>query len=298
MRQALNTVRIEGILSEINLRYSTFERNGETKEAVGGTVKILVDQIINGEQVALEIPVHMFSTKYTRAGGLNPAYESIEKCMKEFVSIASCGSKEQADKVRINGDITSNDFIGQNGVLVSNPRIRANFISHAIGDFEPQANFSVEFVAAKIDRAVDSEGVELDPPKGVVEAIIPQYGGRVDVVKMYAYSPAVIDAIEQYWEVGGSFRASGRLNFSSTTQTVLEEVGFGEPQKRQRTVNVSELIITGGSQAPLEEEFAFDINEIKEAVAQRKQRIEDMKANGANRKAPVKTAKGKVDLGF
>jgi hypothetical protein len=62
LRQAENKVKIEGILSETDLRYVIFERNGETKEAIGGSIKVLVEQEINGKAEALEIPVHMSST--------------------------------------------------------------------------------------------------------------------------------------------------------------------------------------------------------------------------------------------
>ena len=69
-RQAENKVKIEGILSEIDLKYGSFERktDGATVETIGGVIKVLVDQVINGEESHLEVPVHLFSTKYTKAG--------------------------------------------------------------------------------------------------------------------------------------------------------------------------------------------------------------------------------------
>ena len=308
MRQATNRVKIEGILAETDLKYGSFQKNGETVESIGGSIKVLVHQEINGVATALEVPVYMFSSKYTKTGKINPSYESIEKVMKEFVSIAAAGGESQADRVRItNADIRMNEFAGQNGQIVSQPRIHASFVSRAIGDFKPEATFSLEFMVSSIARAVDKEGVELDPAKLNVEVIVPQYTApgatvpNVDLVPLVAVNPNVINAVESYWEAGSCYKASGRLNFSSRTEEVVEQVDFGEATTKVRTINVSEFIITGGSQSPLEGDFAFDMDEIKAGMAARKTRLDDVKSGkvAANKKVPAPTTtKGKLDLGF
>lgn len=300
LRQATNEIKIEGYLSEVDLKYGSYVKNGETIETVGGSIKVLVEQQINGQDVALEVPVYMFSGKYTKNNTINPAYESIEKVMKEFTSIAAAGSKEGADKVRITkAQLRMNEFFNQNKELVSTPRVNASFVSKVVGEFKPQATFVLEFMVSDVHRVVDKDGVELDPAKVEVTAIVPQYGGKVDVCKLYATNPNVINAVEQFWETGESYRANGRLNFSSTTQIVEEEVGFGEAVERVKTTHVSEFVVTGGSQEPLEGDFAFSVDEIKEAMAERKTRLEALKDKSATRQAPAPTSsKGKLDLGF
>lgn len=311
-RQANNYVKIEGILAETDLKYSSFvdKNTGDTVEAIGGQIKVLVDQEVNGVSTSLEIPVHMYSRKYTKAGGLNPSYESIEKCMKEFVSIAAAGSAAQADRIRITrAQIVMNEFPGQNGQIVSEPRIRASFVARAIGDFHPTAEFDLEFMVSSLNRAVDREGVELDPPKLAVQVVVPQYTNpnasvmNLDIVTLHAVSPRVIDPIERYWEAGCTYRAHGILNFSSRTEEVIQEVDFGEPTKRVRTINVREFIITGGSEAPLDDALAFNVEDVKAGIAARKQRLEDLKTSKntqfKNAPAPAQTTtKGKLDLGF
>ena len=307
-RQAENKVKIEGILSEIDLKYGSFERNGTPVDTIGGTIKVLVEQVINGKEETLEVPVHMFSTKLTRAGKINPSYESIETVMKEYKSIAATGDKSAADKIRItNGSIKMNEFVGQNGSIVSTPRVHASFISRAIGEFKPQATFSLEFMVSKINRVTDKDGVDVDPAKLAVEVIVPQYTAEgaaamnVDVVPLYATSNGVIDAVEQYWEAGQCFKANGRLNFTSRTETVTQEVDFGEAQETVRTINTSEFIITGGSQAPLEGDFAWEYDEIKAGMAARKEKLDKMKsgATSTTKKTPAQdSAKKKEDLGF
>ena len=307
-RQAENRVKIEGILAETDLKYGSFVKNGETIESIGGNIKVLVEQEINGEAKTLEIPVYMFSSKYTKAGKINPSYESIEKVMKEFVSIAAAGSAAQADRVRItNADIRMNEFVGQNGQIVSQPRVHASFVSRAIGEFKPEATFSLEFMVSSIARATDADGVEVDPPRLNVQVIVPQYTApnattmNVDLVPLYAVSNNVINAVENYWEAGACYKANGRLNFTSRTEEVVEEVDFGEAQTKVRTINVSEFIITGGSQAALDGDFAFDINDIKAGMAARNDRLNDLKSGkkSMQKQTPAQNnSKGKLDLGF
>ena len=69
----------------------------------------------------------------------------------------------------------------------------------------------------------------------------------------------------------------------------------------RRTISVSELIITGGTQTPLEGEFAYDSDEISEALKSRQARLAEMKESKAavanKQAAPKKTGAG-FDLGF
>lgn len=306
MRQAENKIRIEGYLAETNLQYGSFEREGKNVDSIGGTVKILVEQEINGVEKTLEIPIYMFAAKYTKKNQLNPAYESAERVMKEFISIAAAGSKEQADRVRItNGTIRMNEFYGQDGRLVSQPRIYASFVQKAIGDFKPEASFVLEFAISSIKKVVDDQGIEVEPATLEVTAIVPQFtppnetAPRIDIVKLHATSPNVISAIENYWEEDGTYRANGRLNFSSTTQEIVQEVDFGEAVKSYRTVNINEFIITGGSQVALDADQSFSIEELQAGIAARKVRIEESKTKAGGRKAPAQnTTKGALDLGF
>ena len=160
--------------------------------------------------------------------------------------------------------------------------------------------FTTEFVVA-----TKGEELKNDEPTGrhKIDAIIPQYGGKVDVVPMYAQNANVIDAISTYWNVGDTVKANGRLDFSATTETTIEEVDFGEPIEKTRTINRSDLIITGGSQEPLEGDYAFDNAEIQSALADRKVRLEkqkdkDMSRTASKQTPPQTSSNGFADLGF
>ena len=267
----------------------------------------VVNQNINGVPTSNEIPVHMFASKFTNKGTANPAYESIEKVKNEYTSIVAAGGEAGADRVRItSAQITMNEYYNADKRLISFPRITASFVTRIKKDeCKPEATFVVEMVVASQGYKTDAEGNEVEPKCYQIKGIVPKFGGKVDVVDFVCSNEKVINAVSTYWGDNDTVKANGRLNFSSTIETVIEEVDFGEPIERQRTISVSELVIIGGSSTPLEGEFAFDISEIQAALTERKQRLEAQKEKdierAKQRKAPAPaetTTNGALDLGF
>lgn len=297
-----NNVKIEGILSEIDIKPGSFKKNGVDTNSIGGVIKIRVNQEINGVETELEIPVHMFASQYTNKGTPNPAYESISRVMNEYVSIAA-SDIDHADRVRItNGQIQMNEYYGQNGNLVAFPRVTASFITKIKKDeCRPCATFSVVFMVGNKGYETDKDGVETDRYK--IVGMVPQYGGKIDVMPFYAINKGVIDGVSNYWNEGDTVKAAGKLNFTSKVETRKVEVDFGEPQEETRTISVSELVITGGSSSPLEGEFALNTDDVTTALAERKARLAELKDKSANKgtsgKAPAASAGSKFkDLGF
>ena len=297
-----NSVKIEGILSEIDLEAGSYMKDNKTIEKIGGSIKVRVNQMLNGVETELDIPVYMFANKLTNKGAPNPAYASIERVMNEYKSIAAVGI-DAADRVRITGaNIRMNEYYGQGDKLNSYPRINASFVTKItdMSKFAPEATFSAIFAIGNMGYETDKDGVQI-PDRFKIRGIMPQYGGSVDVIDFFATSPNVIDAVSSYWEQGDTVKINGKLNFSSKTEETVVQVDFGEPRIERKTVSVSELIITGGSQTPLEGDFAFDMDEIQSALEARQARLAELKAKqkakekGAPKSAPKKSMS---DLGF
>ena len=302
LKQAENSVKIEGILSEIDLKTGSTNKNGKLVEYIGGSIKVRVNQVLNGQEVELDIPVFMFSNKLKNDGGPNPAYASIERVMNEYVSIAA-GGIDAADRVRItNANIRMNEYYGQTGNLNSYPRINASFVTKVtdLSKYSPEASFSVVFMIAAMGYETDKEGVQIEN-RFKIRGILPQYGGKVDVVDFYATNPNVIDAVSSYWSEKDTVKINGKLNFTSAVEERMVEVDFGEPRMERRTISVSELIITGGTQTPLEGDFAFDEDEINTALKERQANLAALKEKAKSKESGAKTApakKGFSDLGF
>ena len=302
LKQAENSVKIEGILSEIDLKTGTSTKNGKTTEYIGGSIKVRVTQVLNGNNVDLDIPVFMYSNKLKNDGNPNPAYASIERVMNEYVSIAA-GGIDAADRVRItNANIRMNEYYGQGGQLNSYPRINASFVTKVtdLTKFNPEATFSAVFMIAAMGHETDSDGVQKEN-RFKIRGILPQYGGKVDVVDFFATTPSVISAVSSYWSEKDTVKVNGKLNFTSVVEEKMVEVDFGEPRMERRTVSVSELIITGGTQTPLDGDFAFDEDEINEALKARQAYLAELKEKAKDKepkKAAAPAKKGFSDLGF
>ena len=302
LKQAENSVKIEGILSEIDLKTGSTVKNGKTIEYIGGSIKVRVTQVLNGKNVDLDIPVFMFSNKLKNDGNPNPAYASIERVMNEYVSIAA-GGIDAADRVRItNANIRMNEYYGQGGQLNSYPRINASFVTKVtdLSKFNPEATFSTVFMIAAMGYETDKDGVQKEN-RFKIRGILPQYGGKVDVVDFYATTPSVISAVSSYWSEKDTVKVNGKLNFTSVVEEKMVEVDFGEPRMERRTVSVSELIITGGTQTPLDGDFAFDEDEINDALKARQAYLAELKEKAKDKepkKAAAPAKKGFSDLGF
>lgn len=248
----------------------------------------------------LEIPVFLFADKLKKDGNENPAYQSIERIKKEFVSIAAAGV-EEADRVRItNGSIYMNEYYNPDGSFVSYPRIRATFVSKVtdMNKFCPEATFSAVFMVGKMGYETDKSGVEIEN-RYKIRGVLPQYRG-VDVIDFVAINPKVIDAVSSYWSPDDTVKINGKLNFSSKVVDKKIEVDFGEPRFEKHTITVSDLVITGGTQTPLEGDFAIDVDEARAALEERAAKLAVKKEEAAN-KSKHKTApkgSGFSNLGF
>ena len=291
MRISENQVKIEGILSEVGLETATFNRKGQTTECIRGTIKIRVEQDINGTMTTMEVPVSAFASRYTNAGAENPAYNSLKDVMENYKSIAACGNIDDADRVRItNGSLQENVFYAKNGDLVNTSRISASFINKiAKNECKPEATFTATIVVGNKSDELDRDGTPTNRLN--VNGVIIQYGERADLIKFIVAKPDAKNHIEQYWNDGDTVRVQGKVNFSSKTEYIEEEVGFGEPIKTAKTTSVHELLIESGSAGCLEGDAAYDVKDIQSALAARKVRIEETKK-------PVASAPSKPDFGF
>lgn len=293
--QSENVVDIQGILVSTDLKRGNFVRDGQSVNTLGGSIVVRVEQEINGKKVVSDIPVHMFATELTRKGAINPAYTSIQTVMNDFVSIAAVGDVEKADKVVLTGEIRMNEYMGNDGKQKSFPRINASFVRRVVSDFEPRADFEVTFAVLTREDEKDREGKETG--RYIVKGAVMQYGNRADVVPFIVNSDSAINFISTYWDEGSTVKATGKLNFTSRKETVVTEVDFGEPKKTERTISVSDLIITGGSN-PIEGETAYTEEQISEALAARLAFIEKSNSKKTTQTTPIKTTFSRSNLGF
>lgn len=285
-----NVVKIEGILSEINLNEGSFKnkKTDQVIKSIGGTVKVRVTQPINGVDTELEIPITLFAAELKNDGGINPAYTSIMEVKNSYMPISVAGI-EKADRVRITGaSLEMNEYWNKKNEFVRFPRIKASFINrlNANDEFNPEATFTSVMCIKSITPEEDKEGEETGRYK--IRGVIPTWNGEsVDIFDYVVSSPKAIATITSNWEVYDTVRVTGRINFSSVTEKIVHE-SFGEDAVVDyKTTSISELIITGGDPNPLDEGFGYDKNEIRSAIRQKEEENKNSKPTDSKPKSAL-----------
>lgn len=281
LRQARNSVDIEGILSEAEFREGT----GERGNWISATFKIEVSE----DNV---IPVYAFASERKKDGTPNKIYRSLRTAQEEFKSIAVHG-KEGADRVRVrSASLGESSFWTKDENLITMWRVNSNFITRvdSPNGFSPAATFEVEgFVAKIIPETKQGE----ETGRLIVTLIVPIFGGRVDLIDFIVSNPKAVAFIESHYQRGDTVKFAGNIRINEVIERREEEVAFGDPIIREFTRTTRELIVTSGSEAYTDER-AFDPNEIKEALAARQAYLESLK----NKEKPKADTSKKNDFNF
>lgn len=283
---ALNEVVIDGILSEVKLQEGT-DKNGNP--AIYGEYKVRTTNTINGIEYKVEIPVRVYQAKVTKTGKDNPAYATAQKIMKDYVSIAA-GGEDKATTIRLSEKSTNlheNFFLSKTtNQMVFSSGIRASFVNEINrADMNPGARFKSIIVIGGMEPEINKDDEETG--RLIIKGILPQWGGKVDVIDFVVANKKIVDHINNNWKKGDTVLIGGYINYVSIIETKTDDSNtFGEVMQSQTTKSVKEYIITGGHEEALsEEEGAYDNDLIATALQERQARIEEAKKGG---NTPVK----------
>lgn len=268
LQEKTNAIEVVGYLSEVDLK----EGSKNNKDYIAGTIKVKTEEEINGVLTPIEIPFSVFSNKLTNAEKENPAYESLKNVQEKMTSIAACGSEEGATRVRIaskTGSIRENTFVSpQTKTLVNSVRLNASFFNIANPNQENTARFETVIFILNIKDEVDRNGDVTG--RLVIQGAFPDYSGKLQVVPYVVGNTDAVQHIRSFWNVGDTVKVYGKIAYTFKTETIIEEVGFGEPIERKKTISNKEFLITSGSPQGLDETEAFSAEDIKAGLTERK----------------------------
>lgn len=287
LRQSNLKVNVEGVVSEKDLKVVTEE--GTTK--IQGTLTVKT-----GDTNFVRFNVNV--NEKTKAGTDNKTYAGIKTVMEEYKSIAEVG-EEEADKVRVNGDL--NVYTGQNGTNVG---YKSNFFNRLRNpeEFEPKAEFIVETFISSIAPEVNSDGDETG--RVVVNGWVVTYAGA-EPIKLVAEGE-IASAVDSTFEPGQTVEFYGDVVNSRIEKITEIPVAIGKPRRKVETSYKNELVITGASEAYEEgitPEKPYEADVIKAAIQERQNRLEEAKAKAqsgqksASNTRPSGKASGRT-LGF
>lgn len=278
LQEKTNAIEVVGHLSEVDLKEGTTKKG---KDYIAGTIKVKTEEEINGIVTPIEIPFSVYANKVTNAGASNPAYESLSNVRDKMTSAAACGDIENATRVRIasgTGSIRENMFVSpQTKQIVSSPRINASFINLANSNQNDMARFEAIIFILNIKDEIDKNGDATG--RLVIQGAYPDYSGQIHVIPYIVGNEQAVQHIQTFWKAGDTVKIYGKIAYTFKTETIVEEVGFGEPIERKRTKSSHEFLITSGSPNGFDEDEAFSAADIKAALAERKTRQEEMIAD-------------------
>ena len=291
MKQSVNNVNIEGLVSELNIR----DIDKGDKKYIAGTVVVKVPTKDGNFNL---IPVDFISADVKKDGTPNQNYARLQS-LKTFNSIAALGKEEGATKVQIrSAQLQENLFLPQGGSeVISTIKINSNFFTKITNDtnYVPESSFTVTTYIVKMEDEVKNE--ELTGRLVVTGAVI-GYADKVDIIRFVADEKSNIDFIKSHWKEGDTVRIGGDLRFTEEIIEREEEIGFGEAETRRFTRRTKEFVIKRGSAAGLEDEEAYLEEDIRNGLKARKARMDAIL--NAPKQAPQKstTSTTSNDYGF
>ena len=137
MRNNKNIVYVEGYVYNFSLFANVAGPNSKNpgQEYINGTVNIATD----------EDGINIVSVRYTyvtptwKSGKENETY-TILKALLDGAPVWEKDGKDKATKLRIQGDVEVNDFMGRDGNMVETKQVRGGFTHYANDGFRDKHN--------------------------------------------------------------------------------------------------------------------------------------------------------------
>lgn len=278
--ELVNNVKVVGYLKAKTVEEGTTDG----KSFIRGSLSVLT----NDTQVTV---VDFYFGKETKDGNISKLYENAKK-LNDYTSIVDLveskrasneeEAKQLCDIVQINGNINPNEYLDEENKLVSRPKINGKFF-HRLDKTKKidYSSFGTFFDAVIFFKSIKAETKNnIETGRAVVEAIIPTSINPAIVGTMTFYvttENGAADYIINNYEKNRTGHIYGEFKVNRVEEKTS---GFGAKNKAASESISYEWIITGGDTRQYDEESknAYDIDALKEALAQRLQYAEEQKA--------------------
>lgn len=309
LKQTENKVVIEGLVAENNLEIVAAKRKIDGKDVddrkVQGTLEIRT-----GEDETQTVKVFMWEKK--KDGNPNKKFAGFETLANELKSIADVGQAE-ASKVKItDGELTLNEYYGQDGKFKQFPQVTAGYSGFVNRveegkPFELRAEFTdLEIIVSKVVEEF-TRGEDAEPTgRVIVEGYTVNHAGVVSPQKFVVEEGGGAEYVMDNFEKGKLATVYGKLVNIQKEHIKFEEMGFGKPKEVKTYEYVREQVITGGSiyDTDVKEDKKIDLEVLKSALQQRELHLASLKSDNENKdnnggaKPPVKgSSNPSVDIG-
>lgn len=284
LRELENKLRIVGTLKEVNLQEKPTKKGDN---AIFGN--IIVETLIDGK-----LSNHRVELFAKETGKLFKGYKTILTQFKDSDTVG----KENADRVSVTGNIDGNDYVNQEGKLISGNRNRGLFINRVTDqDLRDEAVAQIELVVTNTREVMKN-----DEPTGelYIDGFTVGYNDGVIELRNMIVGQDLADVISDNYEPN----STGKLTFEINNYVVMEEkpkdeaadTGFGQQVEMDTFERrVRELRVIGGF-PPHVDERAYELEDIQLAKKIRALHLQEVQSTPAT--PPVTQSGGFGAPGF
>ena len=278
----INTAHIEGRVYQHSLALKTVQNQQSAnfgKQFINGTIEIAVDEA--GMEV---IPVeYVYVTETTSKGGQNKTYAALLNIIQNGKTVMADGM-EAATKVSIDTATDLNDFVAQDGSMVSQQIFNGGFVE-IVGNLKPEGqrtSFKTDMVITNISH-IDADAEKMiDADYTTVRGVIFNFRNAILPVEFVVKNPLGMGYFESL-EVSNAAplftTVWGNLNFVPKAVQRVEESAFGEAAVTTFKRKVKEWVITGANKLPHDfgDESVMTMDDLVKASQAREVYLADVK---------------------
>jgi len=291
MKRFINNCHAEGYIFSHNLQERVSKKG---VEYIWGSIEIATD-----EEATNVVSVRFnYVPKTNKNGNANETYNTLATIIQENNTYEKNGTS--ATKVRIDGDVEVNDFVGRNGEMASPKQFRGSFVHFMNPTNDPgKATFECDMLISNVATRERQDDTTYDELNGYV------FNFRGDILPV-TFSIENPDGMN-YFESQDISNKNPLLTkvWGEIVSTIVKnetevESAFGAPTVNVTTRTVRAWNVIGASAEPMDfdDESTITKAELKKALADREEMLADVKKrweerqNGNNAfSAPAKNTK-------
>lgn len=269
----INKAHVEGYIFDHTLQKRTSSKG---VEYIGGILNVATDS-----EAMNVVPVHFIyvTEVYSKSGKTNPNFGILDKIIEDGNTYSVNGN--EAQKVRIDGNLGVNDFVTKDGEMVAAQRIVGNFI-HTMNNTDPIADKAATFEADMlITSCVEKEIADSDR-YDQIEGYAFGYQGRLVPITLSVRSEGGM----KYFEDQDISKANpfctkvwGDVVSNTITKETTVESAFGAPQVNITSRTFRSWDVEGCSAEPYmwDDESFITKDELKQALANREEQLAEVR---------------------
>lgn len=279
MQKIVNEVHGEGYLYEHKLEKRYSEKN--KTDFISGKITIATN-----EDCTNTVDFHFVyvTPVYSKSGKPNPNYKLLENIVNSGTEkTVMGGGKENALKLRVDGQIGVNDFVGADKEIVSQVRNEVSFINMST-NVDGKATFKTDMLITNAFRKEADEERNIQEHLVIKGATFNDFTKALLPVSYTVYNPDAIkyfESLEPSSSTPVFTKVWGQICSQEFVSKIETKSAFGEDLVEERKTTKKEYVVTGAASDCYEWDAENTIlaSEVKAAMSNRELHLAEVKKN-------------------